>query len=278
MPTSFGQREVSLPKDLVRKVVLTIPRLVRDQANKTIDLFLQRIRKYASTMGETSSAGPEAGVAAGNGARMGTTQDSSWSGWAISSFTNKLTSAKGQIQVPSKNGSAAAEPGRSSSVPPKTPTSESLSVSKATQQTAPSMARAASDAQLPTDSSAVNDDIDDSWGADAWDDDQSESKKEDTFFDATSSRTSTPASTTPAAVPYDDGGEPDFAGWLAAQAKAKSKKPLPKGLGKSTSSTSKDLPTRSASATSSTKASKPAKVIDIRPKDEGDEDGWGEEW
>ncbi|KAL1995000.1 hypothetical protein VTN49DRAFT_1187 [Thermomyces lanuginosus] len=259
-------------------LLLDKEKLVRDQANKTIDLFLQRIRKYASTMGETSSAGPEAGVAAGNGARMGTTQDSSWSGWAISSFTNKLTSAKGQIQVPSKNGSAAAEPGRSSSVPPKTPTSESLSVSKATQQTAPSMARAASDAQLPTDSSAVNDDIDDSWGADAWDDDQSESKKEDTFFDATSSRTSTPASTTPAAVPYDDGGEPDFAGWLAAQAKAKSKKPLPKGLGKSTSSTSKDLPTRSASATSSTKASKPAKVIDIRPKDEGDEDGWGEEW
>ena len=51
---------------------------------------------------------------------------------------------------------------------------------------------------------------------------------EDHFFDAPSEHKPTPAPL----IIFDDGGEPDFEGWLNAQAQAKSKAPLPKGLAK----------------------------------------------
>jgi SCY1-like protein 1 len=150
------------------------------------------------------------------------------------------------------------------------------------------MIRASSD--NPTHTTTLNEpeeDYDDSWGADVWgageEGNEADSKEDaDTFFDATTSPSTTPP---PAAVPYDDGGEPDFAGWLAAQSKAKAKKPLPKGLGKSASA--REVPTRSSAAASrtsgsgavrSSKHAAPAKVIDMKPKDEGEEDGWGDAW
>ncbi|PHH88597.1 hypothetical protein CDD83_7324 [Cordyceps sp. RAO-2017] len=74
-------------------------------------------------------------------------------------------------------------------------------------------------------------------------------------------------------APFDD-GEPDFAGWLAAQAQKKkpgANKPLPKGLTKSTA-TKKAAPRPAA---------KPivAKKIDMKPKETEDEDdGWGDGW
>jgi SCY1-like protein 1 len=74
-------------------------------------------------------------------------------------------------------------------------------------------------------------------------------------------------------VPYDDGGEPDFAGWLAAQSKAK--KPLPKGLNTSRTTS---IPRTSSPSTISKPKAAPAKKIDTKPKDEDEEDGWGDAW
>jgi SCY1-like protein 1 len=85
-----------------------------------------------------------------------------------------------------------------------------------------------------------------------------------------------------AANPFDDGGEPDFAGWLSAQqGGAASKKELPKGLAKKT-------PGAAAAGKSATvggaKRAAPRvevkkKVLDITPKaEDGDDDGWGDGW
>jgi SCY1-like protein 1 len=226
-------------------------------------------------------------------ARIGTSNDTSWAGWAISSFTNKLTAAKGEIEPTKLNGiNTVAEPPRPSSVPQAT---SSPSVAQPARHAAlrlsaeaPALARTASDtaATAMIDTSApLNDD---DWGADAWDDDGGAATKddEDQFFDVGSS----PAPGSPthntaavaATVPYDDGGEPDFAGWLAAQSKAKTKKPLPKGLNSNKASTAKvQTATRSAPgsrAASSRPSPRPSKVIDTTPKDQGDEDGWGDAW
>ncbi|KAH8693277.1 kinase family protein [Talaromyces proteolyticus] len=265
-------------------------KLVRDQANKTLDLFLQRVRKYSSTMADTIIPPPSVndGSAANNtnAARIGTSSDTSWAGWAISSFTNKITTAKGEIE-PTSNGNTLAvpEPVRPSSVPQsttKTPVVDSPQYTSSHLRTvAAPMVRASSD-NVTTQTTAADDvddgDYDDAWGADAWDQEEGKADEEETFFDTTSSPTPTPAPAV--AVPYDDGGEPDFAGWLAAQSKAKASKALPKGLNKS--ATSKGLPARSsaASKTSTARSSKPAapaKVINTKPK-EAEEDGWGDAW
>jgi SCY1-like protein 1 len=84
---------------------------------------------------------------------------------------------------------------------------------------------------------------------------------------------------------FDDGGEPDFAGWLAAQSKAKAKKPFPKRLDRA--APTKDSPIRSpkptVSGTGTTLRAKaalqPTRKIDIKPKEESTEDdGWGDAW
>ncbi|KAG8418097.1 Nuclear aminoacylation-dependent tRNA export pathway component [Metarhizium acridum] len=79
------------------------------------------------------------------------------------------------------------------------------------------------------------------------------------------------------AVPFDDGEEPDFAGWLAAQAQKKkpgSAKPLPKGLSKSTT-TKKPAAKPTAKPAAKVPA---AKKIDMKPKETDDDDGWGDGW
>ena len=117
---------------------------------------------------------------------------------------------------------------------------------------------------------------------------------EDSFFDAPYEQK--PATPPPTAA-FDDGGEPDFEGWLQAQARAKSKAPLPKGLAKPSST--QDSPGRPAknkarSTTTGTLGSgaaarKPAittvrakatasKSISIKPKEGASDDGWGDAW
>ena len=120
---------------------------------------------------------------------------------------------------------------------------------------------------------------------------------EDSFFDApsddiSSSKLTSKPST--AANPFDDNGEPDFAGWLAAQAQKKpGGKPLPKGLAK-TSTPLNGRPTvaarastgnggvgaKKAAVTTSKAQAKPlaAKKVDTAPKTADDEDGWGDGW
>jgi SCY1-like protein 1 len=213
-------------------------KIVRDQANRTLDSYLLRVRKYASTMADTALP-PNDGVSATNApaARMGNQNDTSWAGWAISSFTNKVTTARGTMESttnghakPGQNGSATV------SLPPSGRATPTLQVQQAARNQPQTGNAALQTEETPNFDGPDNrnDDAFDAWGT--MDD------EDDTFFDATASRKRTP-SPGPAAA-FDDGGEPDFAGWLAAQSQAKAKKALPKGLAKSTTSSSASLNVR----------------------------------
>lgn len=258
-------------------LLLDKEKLIRDQANKTIDVYLQKIRKAADAMPDTALP-PTSSSDSLAAPRMGTPQtsepaSSSWAGWAISSFTNKLSTAAGEIQA---NGS----------VSPKPTPSPGPAVSKSgTLATASTLHRQAVTSPPPpisrTSSSTgtkaaamFQDDGNADEGADAWGD-----MDDDGFFDSPGDTNhSTKDATTPAtSLPYDDGGEPDFAGWLAAQSQKKSgSKALPKGLTKSKSPTTGMTKTASVSKASS----KPfTKKIDMKPKESDlDDEAWGDGW
>jgi SCY1-like protein 1 len=94
---------------------------------------------------------------------------------------------------------------------------------------------------------------------------------------------SKPVSTTS----YDDKGEPDFAGWLAAQSNAKkpTKNALPKGLTKSATPAAKTarpaVGSRSSTTGTTRKVIVPPKkeVKKEEPKaNEDEEEGWGDAW
>ena len=100
---------------------------------------------------------------------------------------------------------------------------------------------------------------------------------------------SAPAISRASTTTFDDQGEPDFAGWLNAQAQSKNKikGQLPKGLaktkGNSTTTTARPgagslaakVPqSRSVSASKVITQSKPTPV----EKKEDDDDDWGEAW
>lgn len=280
-------------------------KLIRDQANKTIEVYLQKIRKAAASMPD--SALPPETTSAG-GPRMSTPQPtesssaaSAWAGWAISSFTNKLSAAAGDIQ-PSSNGStpAAAAPSPKPRLNPSSQTASALhrqALKSPVHSSAP-LSRTSSSGGVGAESyfpdPDVGDDDGDAWGDmdEAGDNDffgESENSpsssttlpKKGVSGTATSSR-AVSGSGTASAAPFDDGSEPDFAGWLAAQAQKKSAiggtKPLPKGLAKPTASGA----TKPAAAAKKTlpvsKAKAPAKKIDMKPKETTDDDGWGDGW
>lgn len=201
-------------------------KLVRDQANKTFDTYLHRVRKFGSTMPDSVMAAEN--EPAGNSkpvTRIGNQSDTSWAGWAISSFTNKLASARGEMQQPVANGNAT----QTSSRPPSgraTPTPKiSLISERDSVASRPSTAQTShSSISHPDDFNEANDLLE-AWG--------SMDEEGDSFFEAPVSARKAPTRV-PTSPAFDDGGEPDFAGWLAAQAqaKSKSKSPLPKGLSK----------------------------------------------
>ena len=126
---------------------------------------------------------------------------------------------------------------------------------------------------------AENEDFGDGWAdleddpADSWADDREKPSQAQTH--------AAPASSS--SMPFDDGGEPDFEGWLNAQAQSKvqSKKPLPKGLAKKSIKPAKSaLPPRSGTTTKSsavTAATKASRPIDAKPSVEEDDD-WGDAW
>ena len=220
--------------------------------------------------------------------------DAGWAGWAISSFTNKINAASGEMQ--SKSSASPAPPLRSSSTDgrpslpvaqskPKTSTSVSnLHRQAVAGSTAPVLTRTSTE-QFFTDAQDEDDEIDEAWGQ----------MEEDSFSDVPSTKSApVPA---PVVTAFDDGGEPDFEGWLNAQAKAKSKAPLPKGLAKAATTTTTAaangrMPVTRTTTTGAVGSGagvkkvastvvKPnvvtPKVIDTKPKEAADDD-WGDAW
>ncbi|KAF2262291.1 kinase domain-containing protein [Lojkania enalia] len=253
---------------------------IRDQALKTMDIYLARIRKYSSTLPDTALPSPALSSTGTAAPRMGTpaTDTASWAGWAISSFTNKLAAASGEIQS-GTNGSTQQRP---SSVPPPIPSS-----SKPPAPVSPprksGMNLSKSSTSIPTIVSPepVNafedEDFGNEWGSF---DDPSNKKEEEE--DPWTEPAPKPTTTTT----FDDQGEPDFAGWLAAQSEAKKplKKELPKGLSKGTTNTKRPV----IGGRSSTMGSATRKVVAAPKKDtpkavktkknEDEEEGWGDAW
>ncbi len=275
-------------------------KIVRDQANKTLDTYLQRVRKYASTLPDTALP-PEAGPGATNAAppaRIGSQNDTSWAGWAISSFTNKMAAAKGEMDP------AAAPNGASmlhtQSLPMSGRTTPTINNNREKTSPMPSRAAISQTTRIPV-AAAVE--AEDPWKEeeqdtmDAW---GTMDEEGDNFFDAPST---TKSSIAEPVANFDDGGEPDFAGWLAAQSKTKSQRPLPKGLTKTTNTSSSlnvrpIAPARSVSAdpgvggtsikrpvVPSTRVAAPVtakkeikkEAVKLKEPDVNDDD-WGEGW
>lgn len=222
---------------------------MRDQASRTIDVFVDKIKLHAKSMPETVIPPPAAPEATNTAKSASTTAEYSWGGWAVSSFTNKLSAANGDINIATTNGvsSHPSDPTRSSSAPPtrdrhglpvSTLAPQAIAISTAT--ASPLARHAVLTPSLPTPASSAADEADfDAWGDDPWND---ATVQEDTFFDAVNTshpalqpvRPSTNTGASTSAGAFDDRGEPDFAGWLAAQNQSKGAKVrgIPRGTSK----------------------------------------------
>ncbi|KAI0179554.1 ARM repeat-containing protein [Hypoxylon sp. FL1284] len=266
-------------------------KLVRDQANKAMEVYLQRIRKAAAGMPDTVQPPPQ--TSEGAGPRMSTPQPSeasSWAGWAISSFTNKLSAASGEMQTdnaPTPPSARAVSPSPSLD-PGRRVTSTTSSASALHRQAvkspspAPPLSRNSTGSAAEAffkDAEPVEDD------GDAWGDMGDMDDDGNAFFDApTDAAKPAKKEALASPAPIDDGSEPDFAGWLAAQANKKSalggSKPLPKGLTKSNTVNGKGSTTTAKKPLATRHVSKPVvpKKIDTKPKETDDDDGWGDGW
>lgn len=253
---------------VVCPLLLDKEKLVRDSANRTMDVYLQRIRKAAGELPDTVLPPPSASSTTAGAPQMSTPQPSEasgWTGWAISSFTNKLSSAAGEMQT--ANGSGAVSPAASHASVPSRPATASASTlhRQAVASPPPDQSRGASPNPNAMAQAFLQDEQDDDAG-DSWGNMGDFDEDEGSLSRPTiTSNKSAPAASS---APFDDGSEPDFAEWLAAKAKKPGpSKPLPKGLSK-------------ASATTKKPAARPvaAKKIDLKPKETGDDDGWGDGW
>ncbi|KAF2184272.1 ARM repeat-containing protein [Zopfia rhizophila CBS 207.26] len=252
-------------------------KVVRDQATKTVDIYLTRIRKYSQTLPDTALPSPSiAGSTSGGAPRMGTpANDTSWAGWAISSFTNKLTAASGEISS-GTNGQTQQRP---SSVSPSTTTKPDKPTTLAPKagMTLTKHSNSIPSIVSPDPSSGFDDNTEDfgDWGGFR----EEESSKSDLF--------ASPPPTSSSSATFDDKGEPDFAGWLTAQSqsKQKAKTPLPKGLAKSTTTkTNRPIVGGRANTTGTTtrKVVQPPKKeemkVEAKEVNEEEEEGWGDAW
>ncbi|KAF7550978.1 hypothetical protein G7Z17_g5324 [Cylindrodendrum hubeiense] len=249
---------------VVSPLLIDKEKLIRDATNRTLDVYLQKIRKAASAMPDSVLPPPQASD--GTTPRMGTpqpTENAGWTGWAISSFTNKISAAAGEIQTETGSRAVSPKPVQSPGPEPKRPTTSSASNlhRQAVKSPPPDMSRKSS-ASAVAESFWPADDADE--GVDSWGD----MGDDDGFGSSTKESAKQPA--TASATPFDNGDEPDFAGWLAAQSSKKTglHKPLPKGLSKSAAA-KKPLAKPAAKPVS-------AKKIDMKPKAADDDDGWGD--
>ena len=257
-------------------------KFIRDSANKTFDTYIERVKKYASTLPDTaipaqSSTGEARPETA---ARIGNQNDAAgWAGWAISSFTNKMSTAKGDMNNSLNVSAGVTALAQTRSLPASgraTPTIPAIQERPAAIRLESTTTSQRTSVDKFSDSAVDNDTLD-AWGE--FDDDG------DNFFEASSNnKPNTPATSDP----FDDGGEPDFAGWLAAQNKPKQKNALPKGLSKATNGGNRPSVVRSASSTATNTTAKkatvlpakkqaavPTKQVNLAPKDDGGEDDWG---
>lgn len=260
-------------------------RLIRDQANKTLDMYLARIRKYAETLPDTVQPPPGAVTGSGATPRMGTPANdtSSWAGWAISSFTNKIATASGEMQAPPASSSTEAsrvtspEP-RASSVPPTSFTHKPKTIPNTALKPTPF-----TNNPFAPPPKADDEELDSGWGDDAADAWGADEEVADPFAPTPSQSNTT--------TTLDDGGEPDFAGWLEAQAEAKKKNKniLPKGLAKTSAaasvrpgmqkSNSTGTPANAVKRTLPAARPKPVAVKKVEEKKvEEEDDAWGEAW
>ncbi|EPE08186.1 scy1 protein kinase [Ophiostoma piceae UAMH 11346] len=325
--------EYFTPEDIAARILPAIctvlldkEKIIRDQSLKTMDVFMQKIRKAATALPDTAL--PPAGTPgdANGAARMSTPQPdqgssaAGWAGWAISSFTNHISAAAGEIEsasvpTPAPSGTptplAAPAVNKPSMNKPSMHGTSSASALHRQAVQSPSASRPMSPESAASNAAGdsffadvaddgIDDGADDAWGAmddgfggdggDAWDEnDENKSTSQETRSSAPTSRA---VSGSGGVKPFgDDDAEPDFAGWLAAQESKKKSvvggKALPKGLSKTGGTlAAAKRPTVSASSsasrvstTSKLKAApKPAKKIDLAPKDNGNDDGWGDGW
>lgn len=261
-------------------------KMIRDQANKTLNIYLERVRKYSTTLPDTVLPPPE--TASAPTTRIGTPQPQpgmggQMLGWAISSFTNKLSTATGEIQANS-NGTNPTPHERPTSTPPANglplrPTNHSLP----SNQSIPKVTTGLRTTSIAPD--VADEDFDNGWGD--MDDDPSASWADDLERSSQTQTHSSRPSTS--SVPFDDGGEPDFEGWLNAQAQAKTapKKPLPKGLAKKSTAASSASgaasktsisakPAKTSTTTTTSRPTAPATTPAATAEDEDDSwDAWG---
>ncbi|KAF3480258.1 SCY1 protein kinase [Arthroderma uncinatum] len=256
-------------------------KLVRDQANKCVDLYLHRVRKFSSTMADTAIPPQDRGNPSVVATRLPSPNNaaSSWAGWAISSFASKPGETKGVIEpiqptLPKYNGKPVNDSMPNSRAASTAPTIAQNAARFSQPITAPVSAAATPDLLEEDDESNAFED----WGAmdEAIDDDVEVQEQEEAFLETTQSPS--PA-LSPRPHHFADEGEPDFAGWLASQSRAKANKPLAKVVKKSmasgNSSNTQAKPTRAKPKAQL----QPAKKIDTKPKDEPlDDDGWGDAW
>lgn len=249
---------------VVTPLLIDKEKLIREAANRAVDVYLQKIKKGTASMPDSALPPPQASD--GSAPRMGTpqpTENAGWTGWAISSFTNKLSAAAGEMQATPTSRAVSPKPVTSPGSEPKKPATSSASNlhRQAMKSPPPTMSRQSSSSAV-AESFWPADDGDD--GADSWGD-----MGDDDGFGAPA-KPESKQQPTASATPFGD-DEPDFAGWLAAQSQKKTgAKALPKGLAKS-AATKKPL---------SRPAAKPvvAKKIDMKPKAADDDDGWGDGW
>lgn len=283
-------------------------KLVRDQAVKTMDIYVQKIKKAAADMPDTVLPPQQSG--AGAAPRMSTpvTAESaaaSWTGWAISSFTNKISQAAGEIQPTSSNGPTPVPTAPAAVRPPPVTTASASALHRQAMKSptpAASSRPSTSSGNFGGESFFTDaEPADNGWGDDAadnWGDDAANAWGDMEDINDDADDTSAPPSTDSSAFvtnkkelatrnlnssgsgsakPFGDDDEPDFAGWLASQQKSKtSTKPLPKGLSKTNGKSTTTAAAKKPAAKPATKAI-PAKKIDLKPK-ETDGDGWGDAW
>ena len=141
----------------------------------------------------------------------------------LSIMTNKLGTASGEIQ-PDSNGTRPTTLERSSSTPPTNGAPVRPQGHPA--PSAPVVPRVSSNLRTSTASPSMPEpDVEDEDFGDGWGD-MDDEQTADAVADAWGSEeatTSRPSTASKPSVSYDDGGEPDFEGWLNAQAAAKSK-------------------------------------------------------